>query len=55
MGGPAHPLVDEDCVGPHLVRHYHALERVRLQQRGPRHTEKVGKEEIGGEKKVKVR
>ena len=28
--GPAHPLVVEDGVGPHLVRHDHRLEGVGL-------------------------
>jgi hypothetical protein len=28
--GPAHPLVDEDGVAPHLVRYDHRLECVRL-------------------------
>jgi hypothetical protein len=32
MRCPAHPLIDEDGVGSHLVRHYHSLERVRLQE-----------------------
>ena len=30
VGGPAHPLVDEDGVGSHLVRDDHSLECVRL-------------------------
>jgi hypothetical protein len=27
---PTHPLVNKDGVGPHLICHYHSLERVRL-------------------------
>ena len=34
MRGPAHPLVDEDGVGPHLVSDDHRLERVCLQKSG---------------------
>ena len=32
VGGPAHPLVVEDRVGPHLVSHYHCLEGVGLKK-----------------------
>ena len=31
VGGPAHPLVVEDGVRPHLIRHYDGLEGVGLQ------------------------
>ncbi len=34
MRCPAHPLVNKDGVGSHLICHYHSLERVRLQGKG---------------------